>query len=98
MQLERKEVWLFIILAHHIDRLLLHGTCILLLWRLESLLLISFGNARAELVSKNRHYIKSIVEVLLLCARQDIALRGHREHAESANRGNFLHYLVSMIV
>ena len=27
------------------------------------------GNQRAELVRKNRHYIKSIVEVLMLCAR-----------------------------
>ena len=51
------------------------------------------GNQRAELVRKNRHYIKSIVEVLMLCARQDIALRGHRESVESANRGNFLEIL-----
>ena len=51
------------------------------------------GSARAELVQKNRNYIKTIAEVLLLCARQDIALRGHRESVDSANRGNFLEIL-----
>ncbi len=52
------------------------------------------GNAREELMRKNRHYIKSIAEVLLLCSRQDIPLRGHRESPESANRGNFLEILL----
>lgn len=51
------------------------------------------GNARAELVQKNRQYLKTIAEVLLLCARQDISLRGHRESADSTNRGNFLSIL-----
>lgn len=51
------------------------------------------GNARAELVQRNRQYLKTIAEVLLLCARQDISLRGHRESADSTNRGNFLSIL-----
>ena len=42
---------------------------------------------------KNRHYVKSVAEVLLLCSRQEIALRGHRESIESQNRGNFLELL-----
>ena len=37
----------------------------------------------------NRHYIKTIAEVILLCARQDIALRGHDESDKSENPGNF---------
>ena len=51
------------------------------------------GTARAELVRKNCHYIKTIAEVLLLCVKQDIALRGHRESADSTNRGKFLEIL-----
>uniref|UniRef100_A0A1X7VGN3 Uncharacterized protein n=1 Tax=Amphimedon queenslandica TaxID=400682 RepID=A0A1X7VGN3_AMPQE len=42
-----------------------------------------------EQISRNSHYIKSILEVLLFCATQEIALRGHREVA-SKNKGNFL--------
>ena len=36
-------------------------------------------------IVENRYYVKSIVEVLLLCAHQDIAIRGHDEKANSAN-------------
>ena len=39
---------------------------------------------------KNRHFIKSVAEVLLLTATQNIAQRGHRESEEVDNRGNFL--------
>ena len=53
------------------------------------------GNARADQVRRNRHYVKTIAAVLLLCARQDIgALRGHRESSDSLNRGNFLEILM----
>ena len=30
-----------------------------------------------NLIKENRHYIKTISEIILLCARQDIALKGH---------------------
>ena len=30
-----------------------------------------------QALQMNRHYIKTIAEVILLCARQDIPLRGH---------------------
>ena len=30
-----------------------------------------------KLVSENRHYIKTVAEILLLTAKQDIAQRGH---------------------
>ena len=52
------------------------------------------GNARADQVRRNRHYIKIIAAVLLLCARQDIALCGHKESSDSLNRGNFLEILM----
>ena len=44
----------------------------------------------SKLVQENRHYIKSVAEVLLLTATQNIAQRGHRESEEVDNRGNFL--------
>ena len=41
---------------------------------------------------ENRHLIRSVAEVILLCAMQGIALRGHREESSDAanTRGNFL--------
>ena len=50
-------------------------------------------STRCQQIQENRHYLKSIAEVILLCARQDLALRGHRESMESSNRGNFLEIL-----
>ena len=46
--------------------------------------------ARSQLIKKNRHYLKTILEVLLVCSQQEIALRGHDESMKSLNRGNFL--------
>ena len=51
------------------------------------------GSARSVTISQNRHYIRTIAEVLLLCSRQEIALHGHRESNDSTNRGNFLELL-----
>jgi hypothetical protein len=48
---------------------------------------------RQEQVQHNRHYLKTIIEVLLYCAFQEIALRGHRESESSRNRGNFMELL-----
>uniref|UniRef100_A0A1X7U276 DUF4371 domain-containing protein n=1 Tax=Amphimedon queenslandica TaxID=400682 RepID=A0A1X7U276_AMPQE len=39
---------------------------------------------------RNRHYVRAASEVLLMCCRQDIALRDQRENADSTNRGNVL--------
>lgn len=50
-------------------------------------------SARAERIKENRHYLKSVIEILLLCSHQEIALRGHRESDVSTNRGNFLEIL-----
>ena len=54
------------------------------------------GSARSVKISQNRHYIRIIVEILLLCSRQEIALRDHRESNDSMNRGNFFILLHNM--
>jgi hypothetical protein len=40
-------------------------------------------------IEENKHYLKTIGEVLLLTATQNIAQRGHRESETSKNQGNF---------
>ena len=47
------------------------------------------GNVRAEQIQRKKHYIKTIAEVLLLCSKQEIEIRGHRESIDSTNKGNF---------
>ena len=44
-----------------------------------------------ELVQNNRHYVKCLATVALICAQQGIALRGHGDdmHDPSVNPGNF---------
>ena len=44
----------------------------------------------AKTISNNRHYLKTILEVLLVCSQQEIALQGHKESVNSLNRDNFL--------
>ena len=51
------------------------------------------GSARSVTISQNRHYLETIADIILLCSRQEIALRGHRESSNSMNRGNFLEIL-----
>ena len=48
---------------------------------------------RATTIMQNRHYLKTVIEALLYCAQQEVALRGHREGIDSHNRGNFLELL-----
>ena len=45
---------------------------------------------RKKKEEENCTYIKTIADVLLLTATQNIAQRGHRESDDSNNRGNFL--------
>lgn len=52
------------------------------------------GNKRSEMIKNNRHYITAVSDVLLTCCKMEIALRGHRETAESLNRGNFFEILL----
>ena len=61
----------------------------------------------------NRHYIKTVVQVVVLCSIQDMGLRGRREgrlvdssgdsvelyfNCGNHNRGNFLERFLSCIV
>lgn len=50
-------------------------------------------NTRNTQIQHNRHYIKTVANVILLCARQDLALRAHDESQSSQNKGNFLEIL-----
>ncbi|KAI6659732.1 Zinc finger MYM-type protein 1-like [Oopsacas minuta] len=48
---------------------------------------------RRERINLDEQYLKTFAEVLLLCSRTEISLRGHDESIESNNRGNFLEIL-----
>uniref|UniRef100_A0A1X7U2P7 TTF-type domain-containing protein n=1 Tax=Amphimedon queenslandica TaxID=400682 RepID=A0A1X7U2P7_AMPQE len=50
----------------------------------------TLSQARKDQIQNNRHYLMTIVQILLYCAFQKITLRGHREGEDSQNRGNFL--------
>lgn len=47
--------------------------------QLSSTIANSMESSRSEVVSTNRHYIKTLIKVVLLCKHQEIALRGHWE-------------------
>ena len=51
------------------------------------------NSARSVTIAQNRHYLKTILEILMFCGHQEIALHGHREGRDSSNRGNFLELL-----
>lgn len=55
----------------------------------------ALDSQRKEEVIHNRYYLKTILELLVFCASQEIGIRGHRESeaSESLNRGNFLELL-----
>ena len=40
-------------------------------------------------IQSNRKFLKKIAQVAILCARQNMALRGHNEQETSQNKGNF---------
>ena len=46
-----------------------------------------------QIVAGNRHYIKTIASIILLCAKCKLALRGHDESPTSSDPGNFLSIL-----
>ena len=47
----------------------------------------------STVIRSNRNFLKTIAKVAILCARQNIALRGHDEQDTSTNKGNFLEIL-----
>lgn len=44
-------------------------------------------------IQSNREFLKMIAQVAILCARQNMALRGHDDQDTSLNKGNFLKIL-----
>ena len=52
----------------------------------------NFEATREIQISKNRQILKWVIKTMILCGKQCIALRGHREdiHNSSSNCGNFL--------
>ena len=86
MLLEKLERFLDILAAIHINRLSQY--------KLNSKKGITIagrlGSARSVTITQNRHYIGTIADIILLCSRQEIALRGHQESSDPMNRGNFL--------
>ena len=50
-------------------------------------------NLGKQIIKDNCHYIKAVAAILLVCAKQEIAIRGHIEGEESKNPGNFLSIL-----
>ena len=47
------------------------------------------NSTRCQQIQLNRHYIKCVAEVTLLCCCLEIGLRGHDESYNSVNKGNF---------
>lgn len=41
-------------------------------------------------VERNRQHVKVVLDIVMLCAKLDIPLRGHRESEDALNKGNFL--------
>lgn len=50
-------------------------------------------NLGKQAIKDNRHFIKTVAAILLVCAKQEIAIRGHDEREDSKNPGNFLSIL-----
>ena len=44
---------------------------------------------RRTIIQENQKYLRTMLKIALLCARQDLALRGHDESENSENKGNF---------
>lgn len=53
----------------------------------------SIDKHHSTVVTENRQYLKCILETLLYCFKQGIAIRGHNDESESLNKGNFLELL-----
>ena len=53
---------------------------------------------RQKVSDRNKHVLEAIVDTILLCGRQDISLRDHRDDCTAdslSNRGNFMVILES---
>ena len=50
-----------------------------------------------RVIQENQHYLKTICEVILLCAQQKIALRSHNKSDSLENPGNFWQLWVDQV-
>ena len=48
-------------------------------------------NESKRVISRNRHYVRSLAEIILVCAQHGLALRGHGDNMDDPNKnpGNF---------
>ena len=59
-------------------------------WKKGKQVDVLLDKAAVTLREKNRYHIKTLIELIIFCGRQEIALRGHDESDEPEHRGNFL--------
>jgi len=61
-------------------------------------LLVRLDNECKKEIKRNRHYVKSLADIILTCAQQGLALTGHGDSMDDAsvNPGNFK-VLVSLL-
>ena len=72
-----------------------HAVAAWMQWKLDDTRNVTamLSDLNETIKKENRHYIGAVVDVVSLCCRQAIALRGHRESDEEpshVNKGNFL--------
>ena len=44
------------------------------------------GDANMDFIERNCAHVKVVIDIVLMCAEQDIPLRGHRETEEAINK------------
>ena len=44
------------------------------------------GDANIDFIERNRAHVKVVIDIVLMCAKQDIPLRGHTETDEPINK------------
>ena len=65
---------------------------------------VQLSNARRELMEKNRMRLHPIIDAIITCGRQNIALRGHRDDSQyyieddTTNPGNFIEIVKYVMV
>ena len=72
-----------------------HALAAWMQWRQDETRTVAslISSANAQIIKENRHYIGAVVNVVSLCCKQAIALRGHRESDDEpsyVNKGNYL--------
>ena len=55
---------------------------------------VQLDNIGSQVICQNRKYVVALIEGILYCSQQGIALRGHNESDDSLNPGNFKSLMV----